>query len=51
MNKQFGKFSLGGKDGLFHIATGRDVIIRTAEKGNIPLISHQHENNGITKIY
>lgn len=34
---------------LFEIATGRDVIIRDVQQGNIPLISHQHENNGITK--
>ena len=42
-------FKIGGKSGLFDIATGRDVIISTTEVGNIPLISHQHENNGITK--
>ncbi|MDE2421481.1 MAG: restriction endonuclease subunit S [Gammaproteobacteria bacterium] len=36
---------------LFEIATGRDVIIRDTQKGNIPLISHQHESNGVsTKI-
>ncbi len=34
---------------MFEIATGRDVIIRDVQQGNIPLISHQHENNGITK--
>ena len=34
---------------LFNIATGRDVIIGRVLKGNIPLVSHQHTNNGITK--
>lgn len=34
---------------IFDIATGRDVIIGKVFEGNIPLISHQHENNGITK--
>lgn len=34
---------------LFDIATGRDVIIGRVENGLIPLISHQHEENGITK--
>ncbi len=36
-------------ESLFEIATGRDVIIGNVIKGNIPLISHQHNNNGITE--
>ncbi|MEB3380381.1 restriction endonuclease subunit S [Flavobacterium psychrophilum] len=36
-------------DNLFEIATGRDVIISKVTKGDIPLISHQHTNNGITE--
>lgn len=42
-------FKIGGDEGLFIISTGRDVIINRTENGNIPLISHQHDNNGITK--
>lgn len=34
---------------LFNIKTGRDVIINRLENGTIPLISHQCNNNGITK--
>lgn len=34
---------------LFNIKTGRDVIINRLENGAIPLISHQCNNNGITK--
>lgn len=34
---------------LFDIKTGRDVIINTLNYGGIPLISHQCNNNGITK--
>lgn len=34
---------------LFDIATWRDVIIWNVIDWNIPLISHQHENNWITK--
>ena len=34
---------------MFEIATGRDVIIGNVQNGNIPLISHQHDNNGISK--
>lgn len=34
---------------LFSIATGRDIIINKTDIGPIPLISHQHENNGISK--
>lgn len=33
---------------MFDICTGRDVIIGNTKQGNIPLISHQHENNGIS---
>ncbi|WQS03411.1 restriction endonuclease subunit S [Helicobacter pylori] len=39
-------FKLGD---LFEIYTGRDIIIGQTQQGNIPLVSHQHENNGITK--
>ncbi|NJS41455.1 hypothetical protein HC766_03770 [Candidatus Gracilibacteria bacterium] len=42
----WGEFKIGE---LFNIATGRDVIIGRVVNGNIPLISHQHNNNGITK--
>ncbi len=45
MNK-FEKFALGE---IFNIYTGRDVIIGDVKKGNIPLVSHQHDNNGISK--
>ena len=34
---------------MFEIATGRDVIIGNVQDGNIPLISHQHDDNGISK--
>ena len=34
---------------LFNIKTGRDIIIGQTKDGDIPLISHQHENNGISK--
>lgn len=34
---------------LFEIKTGRDVIINALENGDIPLVSHQCNNNGITK--
>ncbi len=40
------KFRIGE---LFDVATWRDVIIWKVLDGNIPLISHQHENNWITK--
>lgn len=36
-------------DELFDIATGRDIIIGRTQKGAIPLISNQHDNNGISK--
>ena len=36
-------------DKLFSIATGRDIIIGRTREGNVPLISHQHDNNGISK--
>ncbi|WP_212894437.1 restriction endonuclease subunit S [Helicobacter pylori] len=39
-------FKLGD---LFEIYTGRDIIIGQTQQGDIPLVSHQHENNGITK--
>lgn len=34
---------------LFHIETDGDVIISNTKEGPYPLISHQHDNNGITK--
>jgi len=34
---------------IFDIFTGRDVIIGRTSDGEIPLISHQHDNNGIAK--
>lgn len=34
---------------LFFIETGGDVIISNTKEGPYPLISHQHDNNGITK--
>ena len=34
---------------MFNIYTGRDVIIGDTEVGDIPLISHQHQNNGIAQ--
>lgn len=45
-NKKFIDFEIGL---LFDINTGRDVIIGRIEDGTIPLISHQHDNNGISK--
>lgn len=45
----FKSFKIGGENGLFIISTGRDVIIGNTQQGEIPLISHQHDNNGITK--
>ncbi|MFZ8168203.1 restriction endonuclease subunit S [Alteromonas macleodii] len=49
MSKEFSSFLIGGKDGLFDIFTGGDVIIRSTKNGKIPLVSHQHEDNGIAK--
>lgn len=43
---QFKEFRI---ENIFNIATGRDFIIGRSLEGNIPLISHQHDNNGITK--
>lgn len=43
---RYKQFKIGD---LFFITTGRDVIIGNTQSGTIPLISHQHENNGITK--
>lgn len=43
---RFEEFKIGD---LFFIETGRDVIISQTQVGEIPLISHQHSNNGITK--
>lgn len=34
---------------LFDISTGRDIIIGRTKEGNVPLISHQHDDNGISK--
>ena len=36
-------------DALFNIATGRDIIIGRTRIGHVPLISHQHDENGISK--
>lgn len=47
--KKYKAFKIGGENGLFNISTGRDVIISRTHEGNIPLISHQHDNNGIAK--
>ena len=47
--KRYNAFKIGGDDGLFFISTGRDVIINRTKEGTIPLVSHQHDNNGITK--
>ena len=44
--KKFKKIALGE---IFNIYTGRDVIIGNVKEGNIPLVSHQHDNNGISK--
>lgn len=43
---EFGEFRIGD---IFDVATGRDVIIGNVKNGNIPLVSHQHNNNGISK--
>lgn len=43
------KFEPTRIDKLFNIATGRDIIIGRTKEGGIPLISHQHDNNGISK--
>lgn len=48
-NIEFKERKIGETDGLFDIATGRDIIIGRTREGNIPLISHQHDNNGISK--
>ena len=42
-------FKIGGDEGIFNISTGRDIIINRTPNGDIPLVSHQHENNGIVK--
>ena len=44
---EFGEFAVGE---LFKIYTGGDFIIGRTQEGEIPLISHQHDNNGITKF-
>lgn len=41
---KFEKFSINE---IFDIATGKDFIIGNTEKGDIPLISHTNENNGL----
>ena len=43
------RFCLFSIDSLFDIYTGRDIIIGRMKHGDIPLISHQHDNNGISK--
>lgn len=39
------KFKVGD---LFNIYTGKDLILGKLEKGNIPVISHSADNNGIS---
>ncbi|WP_338058456.1 restriction endonuclease subunit S [Streptococcus sobrinus] len=34
---------------IFTVYTGRDVIIGKTKRGEYPLISHQHQNNGISQ--
>ena len=46
-NKKFKEFEIKS---IFEISTGRDVIINNTKDGSIPLISHQHDNNGIAKL-
>lgn len=46
---EFKERKIGEPDGVFDIATGRDIIIGETSDGTIPLISHQHDNNGISK--
>lgn len=46
---EFNEREIGNSEGIFDIATGRDIIIGKTSDGNIPLISHQHDNNGISK--
>lgn len=41
---KFEKFSINE---IFDITTGKDFIIGNTEKGDIPLISHTNENNGL----
>lgn len=45
-NKKFLDFEINE---LFDINTGRDIIIGRVQDGTVPLISHQHDNNGISK--
>lgn len=44
LNKQWKEFRI--KD-LFNVYTGGDLIINKIKSGNIPIISHSSENNGI----
>jgi hypothetical protein len=46
-NSRYKKFRIGD---LFDVFTGRDIIIGRTSDGLIPLISHQHDNNGISKM-
>lgn len=43
---RFRNFKIGD---IFDINTGRDIIIGRVQDGDIPLISHQHDNNGVSK--
>lgn len=45
-DKKFWDFKINE---LFDINTGRDIIIGQMQNGTIPLVSHQHDNNGISK--
>lgn len=44
--EEWGSYTLNS---LFEIFTGRDVIIGRTQKGEVPLVSHQHQNNGIVQ--
>ncbi len=45
-NVSYKKFRI---DDIFSIDTGKDFIVGASEEGPIPLISHQHTDNGIAK--
>ena len=45
--KNWKNFYIGGKAGLFNTYTGGDLILYKTKSGEIPIISHSSENNGI----
>ena len=45
--KKWKYFQIGGDDGIFNTYTGGDLILYKTKIGNIPIISHSSENNGI----